>query len=265
MKHSIENKVGQSGQIAIIILLIMVVLLTIGLSLASRTTQEVFLSQQDAESTRVFNAAESGVEDALSQDFSAIPGTGVSLPDVNLADVSTDTSITPLTDFQTQITEGAAIELDLTGSSGFVTIEFADINQSTTCLTSPALLISTYYDDNGTTKAIHDAIGPQEGCYNDNFEQATGPLSPPNAYRYRASIGIPSGATITPLFMRVRAVYMDAPVSISGLSANQFYVIRSEAQNDLGDENRTIQVGRGISTAPSFMDYSVYSGGSLTH
>lgn len=260
MKESIQNKIGESGQIAIIILLIMVVLLTIGLSLATRTTQEVFLSQQEAESTRVFNAAESGVEDALSQDFSAITSIE-SLPDVNIADVDTDTSITPLTDFETQITEGAAIELDLTGMNNGddVTIKFAKASLSTSCDTSPALLISTYYQDGTATKAIHDAIGPGT-CYNDHFEVAP---AIPGPYRYKATVTL-DNTGMTPLFMRVRAVYMDAPVSISGLNTSQFYVIRAEAQNENGDENRTIEVGRGISTAPSFMDYSLYSGGSLT-
>ena len=44
-------------------------MLTIGLSLASRTTQELFLSGQEADSARVFNAAEVGIEEALSQDL----------------------------------------------------------------------------------------------------------------------------------------------------------------------------------------------------
>src|SRR6185369_1704811 len=60
----------QSGQIGIIIILIMVVLLTVGLSLASRSTREVRLSQQEVESNRVFNVAEAGIEQALSSDFS---------------------------------------------------------------------------------------------------------------------------------------------------------------------------------------------------
>ena len=109
MTHSLaiqrDKKKTQSGQVAIVILLIMVVLLTVGLSLASRTTQELFLSQQESESARVFNAAEVGIEDALSQDFDAITGT-VTLNPTTVSDVTTATTIQPVGTLETQLVQG---------------------------------------------------------------------------------------------------------------------------------------------------------------
>lgn len=249
----------QSGQVAIVILLIMVVLLTVGLSLASRTTQEVFLSQQEAESTRVFNAAESGIEDALSQDFSAISAQ-TELSDVGITDVTTSTIITPQGVLETRINEGATAHLDLNGLAAGSPIVIEWSKQSG-CDNSASIIATTYYDDAGTTKAVHDAFGPVSPCSGsrdtDDFTQESTSVGD---YIYNHTINIPADS----LFMRIKAVYEDAPVRITGAEAsNQFFVIRAEADNDLGSENRAIEVGRGLSTAPSFMDYAVYSGGAL--
>jgi len=252
---------NQSGQIAIVILLIMVVLLTIGLSLASRTTQEVFLSQQEAESTRVFNAAESGIEDALSQDFSAISAE-TTLADVGIPNVTTTTKITPQGVLETQITEGSTVHLDLSANFAGNTIA-VEWSRVADCDSSASIIATTYYDDLVVTKAVHKAFGPVSPCTGsrdtDEFTQIA-LNSGSDGYIYRETITLPAN----PLFMRIKAIYNDTPLRITGAEAsNQFFVIRAEADNDLGDENRTIEVGRGLSTAPSFMDYSVYSGGAL--
>jgi len=260
---------NQSGQIAIVILLIMVVLLTVGLSLASRTTQEVFLSQQEAESTRVFNAAESGIENALSQDFSGISAEGETFSEdgshtnATVPNVSTTTKITPKGVLETQITEGSTVHLDLAANSEGDVIDVEWSRQSG-CDSSASIIATTYYDDGtGTTKVAHEAFGPNLPCTSprdtDEFTQVV-LGSGSDGYIYRETITLPAN----PLFMRIKAIYNDTPLRISGAEAsNQFFVIRAEADNDLGDENRTIEVGRGLSTAPSFMDYSVYSGGAL--
>ncbi len=56
---------GQSGQILLIILLVMVVGLTIGLSLATRSNTDIKVSNQLEQSSRAFSAAEAGIEAAL--------------------------------------------------------------------------------------------------------------------------------------------------------------------------------------------------------
>lgn len=252
----IISKKSNSGQVAIVILLIMVVLLTVGLSLASRTTQEVFLSQQEAESARVFNAAEVGVEDALSQDFDSITGT-VTLNPTTVSDVSTTTTIQPTDTLETQVVEGAAVHLDLTGvpSGSNVTVRWS---RESGCVAS--ILMSTYYDDGGTTKVIHDAFGPA-GCRTDDFAEISSALV--NGYHYTNNITLESGWT--PLFARIRPVYADTALRVSGINfPTQFYVIRSEADNTQGQENRTVEVGRTLSAAPSFMDYALYSGAGIS-
>lgn len=258
-------KNNQSGQVAIIILLIMVVLLTVGLSLASRTTQEVFLSTQEAESARVFNAAESGVEDALSYDFEQITEeyengelVSVNPSDPYAENVSTVTTINPNNELETKITEGSTVHIDLDnyGSSTFQ----VDWSRKSAC-DAASIIVSTYYDDSGTTKVVHDAFGTND-CTARSGDEFTQEAAGSGTYLYSHAVTLPSD----PLFARVKAIYNDTSLRVTGGSGfpTQFFTIRSQADNQLGDENRTIEVGRSLSTAPGFMDYSIYSGGSLT-
>ena len=246
----ISNSQKESGQVAIIILLIMVVLLTVGLSLASRTTQDVFLSQQEAGSARVFNAAEVGLEDALSYDFDSVSGE-VELSPTNVSDVTTATTITPTTTLETQVVEGAAVHLDLTGFSGSVSLSWA---KETNCNDAASILMSIYYDDAGTTKVVHEALSPGN-CRTDDFTEISTPGS--DGYYRNTTIAMPANS----LFARIRPVYNDTSLKVTGTGLpNQYFVIRSEADNTEGEENRTVEVGRTISTAPLFMDYALYSG-----
>lgn len=57
----------QSGQILLIVVLSIVVALTIGLSIASRTISNLRISKQNEESQRAFQAAEAGLERATRQ------------------------------------------------------------------------------------------------------------------------------------------------------------------------------------------------------
>lgn len=56
---------SESGQTVILLLLVMVIGLTIGLSVVTRSVLDVKLSSQSEESSRAFNAAEAGIEKAL--------------------------------------------------------------------------------------------------------------------------------------------------------------------------------------------------------
>src|SRR3989344_6964006 len=97
---------SQSGQVGVIILLIMVVLLTLGVSLASRSSQQVYLSTQQAESTRVFNAAEAGIESALSASLEfqgqTMDGT---LDDFSGTGIDVNYSVTKVNQLETRLFE----------------------------------------------------------------------------------------------------------------------------------------------------------------
>lgn len=56
---------GQSGQALLLVLLSMAVVLTIVLSILSRSVTDIAVTSRDEEALRAFSAAEAGVEQAL--------------------------------------------------------------------------------------------------------------------------------------------------------------------------------------------------------
>lgn len=64
-------KFRQEGQALLIILLLMAVVLTIALSIVSRSITDITISQKEEESARAFSAAEAGIERAILGDFGA--------------------------------------------------------------------------------------------------------------------------------------------------------------------------------------------------
>ncbi|HEX7017370.1 MAG TPA: pilus assembly PilX N-terminal domain-containing protein [Patescibacteria group bacterium] len=251
----IKGKENQSGQIGVIILLMMVVLLTIGLSLASRSTQDLFLATQQAESTRVFNAAEAGIEEALSTalDFegATLEGSVGTIEDANVNYV-----IRKVNELETRLFEGVAVMVDVTGVSDGQQLVF-DWSKTTT---DPASLVAVvYYDDAGTTRVRHYGLGGSN--QGDGFTLAsTGDFG---GYTRRSTLTLQSGD----LFVRVWPIYNDTYIKVTGNGWTlpvQYYNVRSEAQNENGNETRIVEVNRTLSTAPSVMDYAVFSGTTLT-
>ena len=252
----------QSGQIGVIIVLIMSVLLTVGLSMSANTNSDLFISQQEEESNRVFNAAEAGIEEALSGNlvFSENPATGTV---AKIADIGINYQVNSLRILETRVFEGSSLKIDVQGAA---TGNQLNLNwaKETTCsgekkISPASLLISVYYDDAGTIKTRHYAYG---GCdYSDNFI----PAIVVNNEGYKR--GITVTLTEDDLFVRIKPVYNDTNIRARGFGWNlpyQGFLIRSEAESDLGNENRSVEVIRSLPNAPAVMDYSLYSGSTIS-
>lgn len=246
---------SQRGQVGVVVLLIMVVLLTVGLSLASRSTQELFLTQQNVDSTRVFNAAEAGIDQALSTSFTfeGEQATGA-IDNFNNSDIDVDYQITKMYQLETRLFEMVSVEVDVTGNNGSgLVIEWSRLDD---CATEDvaSLLASVYYDDAGTTRVRHY---PLQGCSRgDNFLAA----SNVNADGYRRQYDLP--LTADDLFVRIKPLYNDTHIRVTGDGWQlpvQYYNVRSEARNNAGNETRIVEVNRTLDAAPSVFDYAVFS------
>jgi hypothetical protein len=252
---------GSPGQIGVIILLIMVVLMTIGLSVASRTTQDLFLSQQTADSTRVFNAAEAGIEDALSTTFS-FEGETFDPPaeEISGTNASVDYQIRKVYVLETRVFEGTSVKVDTTGVPAAAGL-LVQWSRETNCSTEdPAsLIVDIYYEESGVTRVRHVPLGACN-TRGDNFPVAT--TISTDGYRRQATVDLQPGD----LFARIKPVYADTHLRVTGSGWTlpvQYFAIRSEARSTLGDETRAVLVNRTLPTAPSIMDYTVLSGTSL--
>lgn len=247
------------GQIGVIILLIMAVLLTVGLTLAANSNKDLVISQQEEESGRVFNAAEAGIEKALSSDlaFSAESATGT-LDSIDNVGVNYD--INKLRTLQTRLLEGMSINIDLTGAGAGRNL-VVDWSKEDNCGTQdPAsLIISIFADDAGTLKVRHLTAG---ACNrSDGFDLGTSGNY--DSYRRRISIPLAAGDQ----FARIKTLYNDTHIRVGGGGWTlpvQGFAIRSEAKNELGNETRAVEVTRSLPGAPAVMDYALVSGTDIS-
>ena len=262
---------NQSGQVGIIIILIMIVLLTIGLSLASQTTKEVVLSNQEDESTRVFNAAEAGVEQALntnltSQSQSLITGTA----NVVGSNSTVNYSIQKVTGLETRVPQGgtAMIKLADPGTAPAVTGIALNWSKEQPCSQTPAtLLIEIFsYDPttNPKTTVRYQVLAPCD--YGDGNAPNTiiNPTGTNNGYYTSYNLSVGAKDTL----VRIKPFYNDTNISVIGVGGTlpvQSYLIQSTAANQLGtgNETRSVQVNRTLSMAPSIMDYVLFSGTTI--
>lgn len=249
---------NQPGQVGVIIVLIMSVLMTVGLSLAANTSKDVVTTTQEEESNRVFNAAEAGVEEALSGDLN-FQGESTSGTVDTINDVDVDFDITKLRSVETRLFEGLSVGVDVTGVTDGQVLR-VDFSRESDCGTQDiaSILISIYYDDAGTTRVRHLTL---DGCNrNTNFAQAT--VINENGYFRRRDVALETGD----MFVRIKPLYADTHVRITSVGWQmpvQGYAVRSQAASQNGNETRIVQVNRTLPAAPSIFDYALYSGTSI--
>lgn len=252
---------SQQGQIGVIVLLIMVVLLTIGLSVASRTTQDLFLSQQGSDTVRVFNAAELGVEAALSNSFT-FTGDTYDPAETTVANgaAAVDYKIDKVYQLETRTFQGVSVKVDVTGATtgNSLLVQWSRENDCTS--ERPAsLLVSIFYVQSGRKKVRYVNLG---GCntHSDNF--TLGSTINTNGYRRQATVALQTGDRI----VRIKPIYNDTHIRVAGQGWTmpvQYYHIRSVARNTKGNETRVIEVNRTLPNAPALFDFTVFSGGGL--
>lgn len=251
-----------SGQVGLIVLLVMVVILALGLSLATRTSQQAEFSIQQEDTTRVFNAAEAGVEAALSSIFQGenagdLDGISEDQTALNLtgSDANINYNITKSETLEMQLRQGTSTEIAVSPSSNVV---FQWATESS-CDDTASLLISIYRNNAGTVTARHYPVGDCSGASTreDNFIANNSGTAP-----YQYSYTVTTGANDQ--FIRVKPVYNDTDIRVTGSNATSQFIINSQAQNTLaGQETRTFEVRRTLSTAPAFMEYALVSGSSI--
>lgn len=242
----------QQGQIGLVVLLIMAVLLTMGIGVASESVVSQKTARQEVESSDTFNAAESGVEQALSQDLSGIATTLDTPADVFVDAGSWNGNVTvkatATNTFTKPISVGDSSEVNLTGSTS-MTVEWS---AGSDCASTASLIVTLF--SRSDNSLVRYAYGPN--CRSgDSFTQLS-----QSGGLYSVNNINTSGYD----FARIKAVYAPAQVTVSGDLPVQQYQIVSQAEKDSG-ETRAVSVDKGLPVAPSIFDYAVFAGqGGLT-
>lgn len=276
-----KKRSGESGQIVLIVLLVLTIATTIALSLIGRSTTDVTISSQLEDSSRAFGAAEAGIEEAL-KSGAGTGGAKVLTPGVTYsATVSSIGGATGVYQFSKKSFRGSTETVWLVAHNADGTLA------ETPTYTDPA--ISICWASETTTPAIAVSIVYKSagGVYyvakdafdSDATRRATNKFNAPTAASggcnvasmYRRLItfsdyGI-NPVTDTILMLRIRPVYSDTQLAIDAPVALplQGDKIESAGTTTGAGITRKILVYRQYHAPGGIFDSSVYSQSSLGH
>lgn len=255
---------SQSGQVGIIVLLIVVVMSTIGISMVSQSSMDVNISKSSEDANRALDAAESGVEKALSDSSALDPNSPAAVSgSINtITDLGINYTVNKTNSLDTILDEGYSAGLNVvgaTGGSGTLDIYWS---KEANCAANPASLIITVYSAAGTTPAYRKIFAGACTQVPDDGFTIIG--SGGNGYFRHTTVTIQS----TDVLVRIRSVYNQTNLRVQGgagltLPVQQFRV-NSTAQNQSSQETKAVQVERSLPMAPSIFDYALYSGTGIT-
>lgn len=261
----------QAGQVGIIVLLISAIILVIALSIANRVVRESQGNIAAENSTRVFNTAESGVQQALANIFQYESNqvdslnSNFSFEDANLNQVRIDT----LQNFEAFLPEGQATTINIVnGQTGTITLHWS----KSTCDQGAAnLLIGHYYRGQTATATLvrYYLVGNCPSFSDQNLIRASNPTL--SGYKFRYSLPI-TGGTLGPsynqnAFLRIIPIERGTNLHVAGspgLISGAQYTILSLAQMPDGSSAKAIEVTKSMPSAPAFMDFALVSGGYLS-
>ncbi len=259
---------AQSGQIGLIVLLGMVVIATIGISVATRSTQDVTSTRQDQETSQSFSAAESALERILSQPSQEVfdfTGDATSQEFSNIfSNASADVSIEKQFSFDNYIRQGEVVEIDVSSitQNEDLVMEWATTQN---CSEDPASLVVTILNPNQSNRTRTLAFGPCAHGDNFTFVDYGQVGNRGSTFTFRQVIPLLTGDQK----VRVRPVYADTNLLVESdgtwdLTAQQF-TITSVGRNETegGRETRAIQLERTQPFAPNVLDFAIVSGTDL--
>jgi hypothetical protein len=259
-----KNKT-RKGQVAIIVMLLMIVILAIGLSLVSNTITDLNISSGEEEGLRAFSAAEAGIEEAL-RDIGAYVGT---TSNVGIG-----------TDYE------ATVTVSTIGECFEITID-QDKSVSVMVEGTDASILYIYWNGTGSVEAVvyevnsllRSPFNPSLGGTAYGFAEAGAWGSPPvsgNAgfscdidtnYTSRAVVNIGASPHANKI-VRVKALFSSADMVITSNYINepmptQAYDISSTA--DVLDNTGKFEVIRSVPVLPPIFDFVLFNdGGSLS-
>lgn len=256
------KKYVRSGQVGLLLLVIMGVVVALVMSVASRSLSDTVLSRQERESSAAFSVAETGIEKAMNE-IKTQGGEAVGGPLTGLSDfVSGEYEIAPTTAYGLFVKEGETAHLDLSTYVPTLTIAWtrkSDIVENiTTCTegsqSSPAALEISAFAGDVVTRSYYNPYSCSPGANGFSSSSDGG-----SEYRSMiASYAVPAGTTV----IRIKPIYAGATISVSGDGlSDQLYLIQSSATG--GDAKKAIEVKRGLDAPPSIFDFAVFTAGTI--
>ena len=232
----------QQGQAVLIVLLVAALALGFGLSIISRSTTDVKISEQEDQASRAFNAAEAGIENALGSLSSLVIGDDYNL---TVDDVRVTYSVNGEDFLEGVYSENDIATVVLDGADT-LTIEWGE-----SCPGAASLLIAVIDSSNQLERYGWNACD-----LGDDFTYVADPGD--DGYLRKKELAVAANSLV-----RIRPVYNQATIRVSGDNLPvQAYGIDSQAQSPTL-ESKAIQVSRTVPAAPAIFDYVLFSGTNI--
>ncbi|MEX2007562.1 MAG: hypothetical protein WD992_02200 [Candidatus Levyibacteriota bacterium] len=255
----------QSGQVLLAIVLVMIVGLTVGLSLASRSIISLRTSEEEISSQQALSAAEAGIEQVSKTNISIANGSF-------LNDTTYNTSITTVEGNNFFLNGGASIlkddgadiwlsdystesaKLYANPWSGNLSIYFGKGSDGCSQAALEIVVISGTRANPISRKYALDPCLPRSNSNNFTYVSSGGIVSG-KTFPFGTTISVSSG-----LIARVVPLYFDTPIGVVGDSAlpAQGSIISSTGTS--GTTTRKVTVFQGFPTLPSeYFPYGLFS------
>lgn len=240
-----------SGQIALVVLLIMVALLTIGLAVVSRSVTDIRISKETEESARAFSAAEAGIEEILKREVLTAGSEEVPVGDLT-AQVTVNISNTFKSKIERNETAEVNLKKDSEGWAGNL-----EITWSGKVLELTLIYIPVGGSKYSILREVRNLTSDDCGAIADFTESYT--FAVPESE---------SGADIEKV-LRVRPICAEATVTVAPAAGeedlpDQSYKIRSSAAIEETGQTRVVEVIKSLPPIlPPTFDYVLYSGGAI--
>ncbi len=264
-----------SGQALLIVLLVLSVALTAGLSLVARTTTDISISQKETESNRAFEAAEAGIEEAFRKMEGGFGGDSFSIPTLEGgAEVNVELSDLAADQFMTRsLRSGEAATFWL----NYFPLDGKNFPDDSVIWTGspPSSQLDICWSDEAVNNRIEIVIYYQQGTtfgLNRYYGQSGGATNCPSGFPQGFRIPL-DGATNASRFKFVNVRFYDEDdnrvVRFMAQSSNSSLPLPSQgkvitSQGVTADVSRRVQVIRTWPELPDFFDFVLFSGGSLS-
>ncbi len=263
---------NQSGQALLIVVLVMVVALTVGLSIASKSITSFRSSTDTASSQKALSAAEAGIEQALKSNAS-IPLTSISQDTKYSTDVSPVQGATFLLNGSNPVLQSSGIDLWLTRyfsdsaqlykppyypSSGSFTVYWGESAEGCSNAALEVVVISGTKTSPVISRYAFDPCAARRG--GNYFASPGGQATVAGRkFYYQATIPVGDGGVAGGggLMARVVPLYMSAIMAVNGTNdfPPQGSVITAVGQS--GNTQRRVNVFQGYPELPA--EYYLYN------
>lgn len=262
----------KSGQVLVIVLLIVVVSLAVGLSVASRNITNLRTSTQTEHSQRAFTAAEGGVEEVLSRlsDVAGNPGVntaaGANVP-VQVGDITAEVNVKGSTVYDAVIEEGTVGQVDLSGGNAPSQVKISWAKSSDPLeVADPASIEVTIVYNSPVGDFTQERSAWSGGGHTIDEEGFDRDLGCPPASGFETCARVNVNAAANPLFMRIRVFWNKATVNVEGVDKPlpvQAYELTSTAATDLGITRKVNVTRTVLPQLPAVFDYVLFSQGDI--